>query len=355
MLPELEISALIRHGIGAQLVGDDVVFRNGDWLLATGTADQLRDAAQRLRATLADSGLLEQIEAAARDSGEDERLAQVVIGGDSPLIGQSVKSARLADRYQVAVLGASRATQILGAPRSPVAEALDVGDVILVRGTPSRLGAFEAGASVHLLNGHEDLPRTSKATLSLIIVGVVVALAATKILPISIAALAGTIAMLASGCVRFDRIGRALSFQVIVLVAASIALGRALVETGGADWLGSVFASALRTSPPALVLASLMVFVTLLTNFVSNAAAAAIGTPLAVSLAAELHISAEPLVLAVLFGCNLCYVTPMAYQTNLLIMGAARYEFRDFVRAGLPLALLMIVVLSVLLVRRYGI
>ena len=97
-----------------------------------------------------------------------------------------------------------------------------------------------------------------------------------------------------------------------------------------------------------------MTFTAVLTNFVSNAAAAAVGTPLAVSLATQLGIAAEPLVLAVLFGCNLCYVTPMAYQTNLIIMGAARYEFRDFVRAGLPLALLMIATLAVLLVRRYG-
>ena len=97
-----------------------------------------------------------------------------------------------------------------------------------------------------------------------------------------------------------------------------------------------------------------MVFAAVLTNFVSNAAAAAIGTPLAVSLAAQLGLQAEPLVIAVLFGCNLCYVTPMAYQTNLLIMGAAGYSFRDFVRAGLPLAIIMIVTLAYLLVRKYS-
>ncbi|MGE3143709.1 MAG: SLC13 family permease, partial [Hyphomonadaceae bacterium] len=63
---------------------------------------------------------------------------------------------------------------------------------------------------------------------------------------------------------------------------------------------------------------------------------------------------AEPLVLAVLFGCNLCYATPVAYQTNILIMSAGGYQFRDYVRAGLPLVLLMIVTLSVLLVAKYG-
>lgn len=352
-LTDLHVDALVRHGIGARLDADATPVRARDWLLVSGTSDQLLNAATAIRATLADPRILADLEAAAADSGEDERLAHVVVGSDSALIGQSVKAARIADRYQVAVLGASRATQILGAARSPVAEQLDVGDVLLVRGTPERLNAFEIAAGVHLLEGAQDLPRSAKAPWALGIVAAVVALAATKVLPIAIAALAGTIAMLATGCVRFDRIGRALSFQVIVLVAASIALGRALVETGAADWLGGAFAAGLRTFPPAVVLASLMMFVTLLTNFVSNAAAAAIGTPIAFSLARDLGIDAEPLVLAVLFGCNLCYVTPMAYQTNLLIMGAARYEFRDFVRAGLPLALLLIVTIAILLVRRY--
>lgn len=353
-LPNLHVAAVVGHGIGVRRSEDSAAVRGADGVLVTGTSDQLKDAAHLIQATLADPGILAELGAAANENGDDERLAQVVVGGDSELIGQSVKGTRLADRYEVAVLGASRATQILGAPRSPVAEHLDVGDVLLVRGTPARLKSFETGAGVHLLDGGEDLPRTAKALWALIIVAAVVALAATKVLPIAIAALAGSIAMLASGCVKFDRIGGALSFQVIVLVAASIALGRALVETGAADWLGALFAAGLRPFPPAVVLAALMVFVTFLTNFVSNAAAATIGTPVAISLAADLDISAEPLVLAVLFGCNLCYVTPMAYQTNLLIMGAARYEFRDFVRAGLPLALLMIVTIAVVLVHRYG-
>jgi di/tricarboxylate transporter len=137
-------------------------------------------------------------------------------------------------------------------------------------------------------------------------------------------------------------------------VAASIALGRTLVDTGAADWLAAQLAVGLQGAPPALALAAMMLFAAVLTNFVSNAAAAAIGTPLAMSLATALAIPAEPMVLAVLFGCNLCYVTPMAYQTNLLIMGAAGYSFRDFVRAGTPLAVIMIVTLAYLLVRRYG-
>jgi di/tricarboxylate transporter len=224
----------------------------------------------------------------------------------------------------------------------------------LVQGTEAALVELERSEGTMVLRDVLELPRTAKAPIALLITAAVIVLAAFKLVPIAIAALAGTIAMLATGCVRYENIGRALSVEVIVLVVASIALGRALVETGGAAWLASMFAFGLGGLPAAVVVAGLMTFSMVLTNFVSNTAAAAISTPLAVSLATQLSIQAEPLVLAVLFGCNLCYVTPMAYQTNLLIMGAAGYQFRDFVRVGLPLAVIMITSLAYLLVQHFG-
>ena len=95
-------------------------------------------------------------------------------------------------------------------------------------------------------------------------------------------------------------------------------------------------------------------FVTVLTNFASNATAAAVGTPIAFSLASKLGLPAEPLVLAVLFGCNLCYATPIAYQTNMMIMSEGEYQFRDYIRTGVPLVAIMILTLSTLLVMRYN-
>lgn len=97
-----------------------------------------------------------------------------------------------------------------------------------------------------------------------------------------------------------------------------------------------------------------MLFVTALTNFASNATAAAVGTPIAYSLAQSLGLPPEPLVLAVLFGCNLCYATPVAYQTNMMIMSEGNYNFGDYVRTGVPLVVLMVVTLSILLALRYG-
>ena len=160
--------------------------------------------------------------------------------------------------------------------------------------------------------------------------------------------------MFVTGCVRFDRVGRALSGQVIVLVAASIAIGRVIDDSGAADWLGNTLSLGLAYLPPALVIAAIMAFVTFITNFASNATAATVGTPIAFSIAAQLGVPAEPLVLAVLFGCNLCYATPIAYQTNMLIMSEGSYEFADYIRTGVPLVALMVTTLSILLVLWYG-
>lgn len=351
----IKVSEIVREGRPLGIEDRRVLIQPGDQLHISGTMGDLHEASEVLKAPLAEPGLIAAIREEAIRRKQDRQLAELVIGPDSPLIGETVQSTRIAERFGVVVLGTYRTDVTLhtGVVHGPP-ERFTAGDLLLVLGTAEKLTEIEHSQRVMLLGTPQDLPRSAKASLAIAIVASVVVLAAFKIVPIAIAALAGTIAMLVTRCVLFDRVGRALSAEVIVLVAAAIALGRALVETGGADWLGSLFALGLGPLPPAVVLVALMAFATLMTNFVSNAAAAAVGTPLAVDLAVKLSLPAEPMVLAVLFGANLCYVTPVAYQTNLLIMGPGGYRFKDYVRAGLPLALIMITTLAFLLVRRYG-
>jgi di/tricarboxylate transporter len=198
------------------------------------------------------------------------------------------------------------------------------------------------------------MPRRSKAVLAGGIMLGSVFTASVGLFPIAISALGGAILMFLTGCVKFDRVGRALSAQVIVLVAASIAIGQIILTSGAAEWLGLVLSQGLQYLPAAGVLAAIMLFVTLLTNFASNATAATVGTPIAFNIANTLDMPAEPMILAVLFGCNLCYATPVAYQTNMLIMGEGNYKFADYLRTGVPLVLLMVTTLSILLVYTYG-
>jgi di/tricarboxylate transporter len=205
-----------------------------------------------------------------------------------------------------------------------------------------------------VLDSTTDLPRTRKAPLALVIMVVVVALAAFGILPIASRALLGALVLIATGCLKWRDAVNALSAQVILIIVASLALGSALMKTGGADWLAQVFLFVTLGAPAWMVLSGLMLLMAIMTNIVSNNAAAVIGTPVGISIAMELSLPLEPFVLAVLFGANLSFITPMAYKTNLLVMNAGGYKFSDFVKVGTPLTILMWATLSVILSVAYG-
>jgi di/tricarboxylate transporter len=163
------------------------------------------------------------------------------------------------------------------------------------------------------------------------------------------------IALIVTGCLKFDRLGRGISAEVVLIVVASLALGRSLTATGGADLLASFFLGMASQLSTQAVLAAVMIFLGILTNFVSNNAAAAIGTPVAIAIAQQIGAPPEPFVLATIVGCNLSFATPMGYQTNVLIMQPGGYVFRDFVRVGGPLVILMIVAFAIAITNAYPI
>jgi di/tricarboxylate transporter len=160
--------------------------------------------------------------------------------------------------------------------------------------------------------------------------------------------------MLLTGCLDWREATRALNPQVLLIVVASLALGNGLLLTGATDYLAGLFLALTAGLSPPLILSALILLLGLLTNVVSNNAAAVIGTPIAIAIATGLGVPPEPFVLAVLFGANLSFATPMAYQTNLLILNAGGYKFSDFVRVGVPLLLLMWLAYSLLLPTIYG-
>lgn len=161
--------------------------------------------------------------------------------------------------------------------------------------------------------------------------------------------------MLLTGCLRWQEATRALSVPVIMIVVTSLAIGMALVQTGGAMSLAQYYVHITEGWSPAFILSGLLLLMALLTNMVSNNAAAVIGTPIAMSIAHQLALPAEPFVLAVLFGANMSFATPMAYQTNLLVMNAGNYTFWDFIKVGGPLVLLLWLLFSLLLPWIYSI
>lgn len=339
-------SPVDRNSIGPIEAGDVLVLRD--------TPAGLREIAAVLRVDLYDR-YGEGRFAGGNTPDSDISLAEAVIGQDSELVGQSLAGVRFAERFKVVVVGMMRSTgQILRDGR-PIGDVpLAPGDVLLVQGENEKLEALKSEPHLLMLDSSLQLPRSPLAWRALLIMLLVILAAATRILPIHVAAFFGVIAMLLTRCVKLEGLGKALSPAVILLVASSIALGSTLVSTGAADWIASGISFMVAGASPSVQIAIFMAFSAVLTNFVSNSAAAAVGTPIAIATAAQLGAPLEPFVLAILFGANLSFATPMAYQTNLLVMHAAGYRFADFVRVGLPLVVLMLVTLSILLARHYG-
>lgn len=314
--------------------------------------DALIEAARILGANAAPAWLTERLSRDASASRQDIVIAELAVTNDSRLVGRTLQNAGLEG---IAVLGIDQARRFIHEHREKSADApMREGDVVLAMGTEERLQQWAQDDALLLLAGVKELPRSNKAPLALAIMALAIGIASFGLIPIAITSLAGAVAMFLTGCVKFERVGRALSAKVIVLIAASIAIGKLFLVSGAAEWIGQGLAQGLQHAAPAVVIAAVMLFVTVLTNFASNATAAAVGTPIAFALAKQLGLPVEPLVLAVLFGCNLCYATPVAYQTNMLIMAEGGYQFRDYMRTGVPLVLIMTTTLSTLLVWQYG-
>lgn len=323
----------------------------GDRLVVQDTAGHLKDFEASLKTPL-HTLAAEQVQPV--DADHQAVAAQLVVTPESPMVGRTARSERLADRYGLVLIGLRKARGAALRREDLPDQRVDPGDVLLLQGPPAALQAVQRDGIGLLLDERLALPRQRHSWVALGTLAAVVGAAGFGGVPIALAALVGVLVLMATRALAWREVGSALSVNVVLIVAASLALGDALTLTGATGFLAQAFVSAVTGWPALAVLAALMGLVGLLTNFVSNNAAAAIGTPLAIEVARLLGLPPEPYVLAVLFGCNLSYITPMAYQTNLLVMNAAGYSFRDFVRVGGPLFIIMWAGLSLALAGRYG-
>lgn len=324
--------------------------REGDRLYVSDTAENLKQYESLLGATLHNVFDVEHPVSEEHPlSTEGQQLAEVVVTENSPLHHTTLKQARFAERYQVVTMAIHRAGASTPPIRSGLSDVfLQTGDVLLVQGAREHIKALKERAGMLVLDGTVDLPHTRKAPVALSIFFLVVGAAATGILPISVSALVGVALVLLTGCLSWRTAAGSLSTPVIMIIVASLALGIGLSRTGGADFLAQVMVNSVSGLSPAVMMSGLMLLMAVLSNIVSHNAAAVIGTPIAIRIAVELGVSPEAFVLAVLFGANMGFATPIAYQTNVLILNAGGYKFTDFLRVGAPLTLIMWIAFSLL-------
>ena len=166
--------------------------------------------------------------------------------------------------------------------------------------------------------------------------------AAMNFVPIHISALAGAIVLMLIGCLNSRQAARALDGQIILLVAAGMAMATALEVTGGAAFLAEQIVALMHGAHPVWVMSALFALMAICTNLLSNNACGLIFTPIAIRTAQELGVEPAMFIHAVIFASNCCsFATPIGYQTNLLVMGPGHYSFKDYMRAGIPLMILV--------------
>lgn len=351
----LEVNQILRGSENTRLVAfPDMILRSGDRIVLKSTPERLKELETVLGASLFSQGERVDEDHPLRDS--TQQIAEVVVVPGSPLEGRTLSGARFSDRYQLMVLALFRSSKWASQPGTEHIEEtrLHSGDVLLVQGAVKSINRLKSSRNLLVLDNKSAVPTSSRAPLALLIMLFIIVTAAFGILPIAVSALCGVLLMLMSGCLKWFDAARALNTQVILIIVASLALGTAMVETGGATIIANGFVDLTRSLPPTVILSGVILMMAMLTNVVSNNAAAVIGTPIAINIAQQLGQPVEPFVLAVIFGANMSFATPMAYQTNLLVMNAGNYRFSDFLRAGLPLVVIMWLMLSFLLPVLYG-
>ena len=333
-----------------------VIVLPGDRLFVKDTSENLKHFEETLGATLFSlSDPDHPIDDETPINEEGQQLAEVVVTRGSPLHYQSLDGVNFGNKYGLMALAIHRA-------RTPDSETtgdlnkvrLRAGDVILVQGTKEAIETLRDSGKMLVLDGAKDLPQTHKSKRALTVLGSVIILAALGFLPISVSALIGVGFLLLLGCISWSDAAKALSTKIIMIIVASLALGKALVVTNMASYLAVSFATAVGGLPIPIILSLFMLVMSIMTNIVSNNAAAVIGTPIAIGIAQQLQVDPEPFILAVLFGANMSYATPFGYQSNLLILSAGGYKFSDFLKIGIPLIFIMWVGFSIVLPTMYG-
>ncbi len=347
----------IRRGDASIVVKlPSVTLQAGDQLRVMDTAENLKRFEALIGASLEiGTGGRETADPAKSRSSSTQELAEIVVTRDSPLYLRTLKDVSLNASFGLAPLAIHRArTPGQWEAPEPAAVRLRAGDVILVQGTRTAIDAAKGDNKILVVDGTTQLPRAHRAKRALVILALVIGSAAVGVLPISVSALIGVGLMIALGCLSWRDVGRSLPVSIIMLIVASLAMGKALVATGMADYLAAGFVTAAGTLPTAAVLSVFLLIMAVLTNIVSNNAAAVIGTPIAIAIAQQLNADPMPFVLAVLFGANMSFATPFGYQTNLLILSTGGYQFADFLRVGIPLILLLWLGFSIVLPLLYG-
>ncbi len=283
-------------------------------------------------------------------AGRKLPLAEVVVLTTSGLIGRTLKDVRFAERFDSVVLALKRRGVVTERPSTTP---LHAGDVLVVEGTMESLQAL-ADTRGFLVIGTPAHPeqRPGKMIITIAILAAVIALVSFGVLPIVTAAVAGSAALILTGCLKPREVYQAIDLSLVFLLAGTLALGMALEKAGITKYIAEVLGGLTDYTGPYTILVCFFLVSVLISEFMSNSGTCALLAPVAVSSAFQMGINPMALIAAITFGSSAAFAMPVGYQTNLMIYGPGGYRFRDFFRVGIALDILL-AILALWLIPRF--
>lgn len=267
-------------------------------------------------------------------------LVEVVLGPEFPALNKTIRDSRFRTRFNAVILSVSREGKRVPGKLGDIT--FRMGDTLLLEASHEFAEQYRFRRDFLLVSALNDStpPDFHKAPRALGILAVMVLLSASGLLSILEAAFLASGAMIVSGCLTASRARRSVDLPVLVVIASSFALGNAMTETGAAQWVaGGLLGFGPLT--PWLALALVYVLTAIFTEVITNNAAAVLMFPIALAVSEQLGVNFLPFAVAVMFAASASFITPLGYQTNLMVYGPGRYRFTDYVRVGTPLSVLV--------------
>jgi di/tricarboxylate transporter len=333
----------------------DLPLLSGDRLLLRCNRDNLLRLQQEHTITLAPVGEAEDdLRELAGAPGSPQRVVEVLLPNGSTIAGTSVRDLRFRQRYNATLLAVRRGNQVLRELLGRVV--LQAGDVLLLQAPRDAIRGLQASNDLVLLEDLEkDMPTTNRKWVAVIVAALVILLPLFKLLNLMAAVLLAVVIMVATGCLRPGELQRSIRWDVILLLGSLSCFSAAMQKTGLAEALATDLLQALNGWPAYGVLLVVFVLAQLFTEALSNGTTVVLLMPIATALAKGLGLPPMAFIYAILFAASQSFLTPIGYQTNLMVFGPGRYRFLDMTRYGAPLTIGLALLVPWLICRHFSI
>jgi len=337
---DITVLDIIREGMVISKNIRNTIIHPGDVLFVRGSLENFLRMKEVEKVTMLTDEKLTQAELIH----DDNTLVECLLTQQSELVGKSLMEINFRRRFGSFILAIRREGAIL---RRKIAHVmLRAFDTLLVYGPRDKIKELsESGNFIVLGEIEATLQKNRFWWVSLVVIISAVFLAALGLVPILKGALVGMIILLVLRVISTNEAYQSINWQVIVLIAALIPIGIVIQKSGTAEWLATAMNNVVEQFDPALrpvVMVSLIYLMTMiLTEMASNAATAIIMTPIAISAAMQIGLDPKPFIFSVCFAASASFITPIGYQTNLMVYGPGGYKFSDYVKVGLPLAIFL--------------